>query len=98
MVTLEGINDISDIIDLRGTDVYINEEDLNDIFLEEDLVNGYSISVNDKKYKIKSISKNSFQTIMTLENNRMIPFVKDFIENIDTNEKIVYMNIPNGLL
>ena len=98
MVTLEGVNDIKDIIDLRGSAVYINEENLNNNFLEEYLTNGYCIKVDTKNYKIKSMIKNGSQTILKLENNKMIPFVKDFIKNIDTENKIVYMDIPKGLL
>lgn len=98
MVTLKNINDIKDIIDLRGEFVYINKSDLNNTFLEEDLIDGYSISVNNKIYKIESFMKNSKQTLIKLENNKIIPFVNDFIVDIDSNKKIVYMNIPDGLL
>lgn len=98
MLFLEDINDIKDIIDLRGETVYINKEDLNNVFLEEDLINGYSICTNNIKYQIKSIMYNKINTILILENNKKIPFVQDFIKDIDNKEKIVYMNLPDGLL
>lgn len=98
MVTLESINDIKDIIGLRGESVYINEKDLNNDFLEEDLINDYCIKVKDKNYKIKSIIRNGNQTILKLENNKMIPFVEAFIKDIDSDNKIICMDIPEGLL
>jgi 16S rRNA processing protein RimM len=98
MVTLKNINDIKDIIDLRGEYVYINKSDLNNVFLEEDLIDGFSVSVDSKIYKIESFMKNSKQTLIKLENNKIIPFVSDFVTDIDRNNKIVYMNIPEGLL
>ena len=98
MVTLKDINDIKDIIDLRGSYVYINKSDLNNIFLEEDLVDGYSICVNNKIYKIESFMNNPKQTLIKLENNKIIPFVSNFVTDIDSDKKIVYMNIPEGLL
>lgn len=97
MVTLEGINDIKDIIDLRGEKVYINELELDNVFIEEDLID-YYVSINNIKYKVIELSKNSKQTLLKLDNNKIIPFVKDFIINIDNDKKIVYMNIPEGLL
>ena len=97
MVTLKDINDIKDIIDLRGEKVFINELDLDNIFIEEDLID-YYVSINDIKYKVIELSKNSKQTLLKLDNNKIIPFVKDFIINIDNDKKIVYMNIPEGLL
>ncbi len=97
MVTLKGINDIKDIIDLRGEKVYINELELDNVFIEEDLID-YYVSINNIKYKVIELSKNSKQTLLKLDNNKIIPFVKDFIINIDNDKKIVYMNIPEGLL
>jgi len=98
MVILKDINDIKDIIDFRGSYVYINKSDLNNVFLEEDLIDGYSICANNKTYKIESFMKNPKQTLIKLENNKIIPFVSEFITDIDSDKKIVYMNIPEGLL
>ena len=98
MVTLKNINDIKDIIDLRGEYVYINKSDLNNVFLEEDLIDGFSINVNNKLYRIESFLKNPKQTLLKLENNKIIPFVSAFVTDIDRNKKILYMNIPEGLL
>ena len=45
MVTLVGINNINDIIELKGSDVYIKREDI-DSFIDEDLYS-YSAIINE---------------------------------------------------
>ena len=96
MVTLEGINDINDIEYLKGSNVYINRDNINE-FIDEDLYD-YSVISNDKKYKIKDILVNKVNKILVLENDKMIPYVKDFIEKIDKENKLLYMNLPDNML
>jgi len=96
MVTLEGINNINDIIALKGSLVYIKREDLKD-FIDEDLYD-YVVVSDNKSYKIKDILKNKSHKILVLENDKMIPYVNDFIMNIDKQEKKIYMNLPDNLI
>lgn len=96
MITFEGINSINDIEYLKGNNVYIKRDDINE-FIDEDLYK-YLISVNSKLYKIKNILMNNFQKILVLENDKMVPYVKDFILKKDDNKKIIYMDLPNNLL
>lgn len=97
MVTLEGISNINDIIDLKGNDVFIEKSDIDVLYLEEDLIE-YRVIVNEVEYKIKDIINNYMQKIIVLDNGKMIPFVDDFIKDKDTNKKIIYMNVPKDLL
>ncbi len=96
MITFEGINSINDIEYLKGNNVYIKRDDINE-FIDEDLYK-YLISVNSKLYKIKNILMNNFQKILVLENDKMVPYVKDFILKKDDEKKIIYMDLPNNLL
>ena len=96
MITFEGINSINDIEYLKGNNVYIRRDDINE-FIDEDLYK-YLISVNSKLYKIKNILMNNFQKILVLENDKMVPYVDDFILKKDDNKKIIYMDLPNNLL
>ena len=96
MITFEGINSINDIEYLKGNNVYIRRDDINE-FIDEDLYK-YLISVNSKLYKIKNILMNNFQKILVLENDKMVPYVKDFILKKDDEKKIIYMDLPNNLL
>jgi len=87
MVTLEGINDIKDIIDLRGSNVYVDKVDSE--YLIEDFIN-YKV-IKDKKYDVKEIIENPKYKILVLTNNEMIPLIEEFIESIDYKEKIIYV-------
>ena len=96
MVTLEGINDINDIEYLKGNFVYINRNDINE-FIDEDLYD-YKLVYKDKEYVIKDILINKANKILVLDNNKMIPYVKDFIIKIDYDNKLIYMNLPDNML
>ena len=96
MVTLEGINNINDIIDLKGNYVYIKREDINS-FIDEDLYE-YSVIIKDKEYKIINIIENKAHKILVLNNNVMVPYVKEFIEKKDDIEKKLYMKLPDNLM
>lgn len=96
MVILDGVNNINDIEYLKGSNVYINREDLN-TFIDEDLYD-YSVVSNDKTYKIIDILISKSNKILVLENNKMVPYVPDFIKKIDIEKKIVYMNLPDNML
>ena len=96
MVTLEGINDINDIEYLKGNFIYINRNDINE-FIDEDLYD-YKLVYKDKEYVIKDILINKANKILVLDNNKMIPYVKDFIIKIDYDNKLIYMNLPDNML
>ena len=56
MVTFKGINNINDVLNLKGKSVYIDEENLkldDDMFLNSDLVN-YKVIYNNNSYKVDS--------------------------------------------
>ena len=96
MVTLEGINDINDIEYLKGNFIYIDRNDINE-FIDEDLYD-YKLVYKDKEYVIKDILINKANKILVLDNNKMIPYVKDFIIKIDYDNKLIYMNLPDNML
>lgn len=96
MVTLKGINNINDIINLKGSFVYIKRSDIEG-FIEEDLFS-YKINVNNLEYKIIDILDNKAHKILVLEGNIMVPYVDEFIENKDDNKKIIYMKLPDNLM
>ena len=87
MVTLEGITDIKDIIDLRGSNVYIENIDVP--YLIEDFIN-YKV-IKDKEYSVREIIENPKYKILVLSNKEMIPLIDEFIEKIDNDNKIIYL-------
>lgn len=96
MVTLEGIENINDIISLKGNYVYIKRSDIEG-FIEEDLFT-YKVISDNKEYKIIDILDNKAHKILVLEGNIMVPYVDEFIEKKDDLEKIIYMKLPNNML
>ncbi len=87
MLTLEGIKDIKDIIDLRGSNVYVKS--VNAPYLIEDFIT-YKV-IKDKEYSVYEIIENPKYKILVLSNKEMIPLIDEFIEKIDNDNKIIYL-------
>lgn len=99
MLTLEGYNNINDVIDLKGSKVYINREDFTfDGILNEDL---YGKKVYDKdKYVgvLKEIIQNKNQELLVIENNGkeyLIPYVDEFVKEIKED---IHLDLIKGLI
>ena len=96
MVTLEGINRIEDIIDLKNSLVYIDRDKyFQDEVIEDDLV-GYKVEnsyLDTFVAEIRNMTMN--KKIIVCRNNKFIPF--ELIKNIDNNNKIIYIEDVEGL-
>ena len=98
MVTLKGINDINDVLKYKGLDVYINREEYNfEGIIYEDLI-GMEVYSKDKLIGIvDDIIKSSAHPILKVGKS-MIPFVDEFILNVDNNKKRIDINEIEGLI
>ena len=101
MVKFDGINDINDAIIFKGDEVYIKREDLDiDGYVDEDII-GLKVYDEDKLIgKVTSIIKNKQEILVVKNRNKsyLIPFVNEFIKNIDLDKKILSINVIEGLL
>lgn len=93
--------DINEAIIFKNDDVYIKREDLNiDGYVDEDII-GLDVYDNDKLIgKVSGIVKNK-QELLVVENNQknyFIPFVGEFIEHIDLDQKKINVKVIKGLL
>ncbi len=100
MVTFDGINDINDVEYLKGSQVYINEEDLK---LDDEIYSGklinFSVYIGDKKIgNITEIIDTPANEVLRVDKDILIPYVDEFIKKIDINEKKVYVNDVGGLI
>lgn len=99
MVTLNGINDINDVLKYKGLNVYINKEDLKDVVFDEDYI---GLEVYTDKYigKITDVMK-GYQDILVIKNDDkkyLVPKLDEFIKNIDFSNNKIYINNIKGLI
>ena len=101
MVKFDNINDINEAIIFKGDEVFVRRDDLDiDGYVDEDII-GLKVYNEDVLIgKVSSIIKNK-QEILVVKNrtkNYLIPFVSEFIKNIDLDKKILNINVIEGLL
>ena len=99
MVTFRGFNSINDIEYLKGKYVYINENDLildNNEFYSGNLI-GYDVIINNKSIgKISEVLNMPANEVLRV-NKTLIPYVTDFVNKIDIDNKKIYINNIRGL-
>lgn len=103
MVTLNGINDINDVLKYKGKKVYIIKEEYNfDGILFGDLIDN-SIYFNDKEIgKVVDILKSHAHPILVVKEESgkqfMIPYIDEFIINVDVDKKRIDIKLIEGLI
>lgn len=105
ILKLEGIKDRTEAEKWEGFGVFIDEEDLvsesgETIYLGEIL--GFDlIDQNDKSIgPVEDFRSNGTQDLLVVTVNGqefLVPFVEDFITEIDFENRKLYMNLPEGL-
>lgn len=108
LITFEDITSDIQAKRFQGLDVYFPRKYFEEGDTDADYTLEYFIgfSVVDKKSgdigKITDIDENTINTLFLLENTAseeiIIPATDDFITNIDDKKKILYVDLPEGLL
>lgn len=102
MVTLDGINDINDVLKYKGQKVYINRDEYNfDGILYEDTIGMDVISNNKILGKVTNVLKSSAHPILVVQINgkdSYIPYIDEFILNVDLDNKKIEVNLIEGLI
>ena len=93
LVLFKNYNNINDVLKYKGMGVYIKRNDLNlneDEYLLEDLIN-YDVYDNDLYIgKVIGISKNNSVLLkVKKEKEFYIPFIDEFIINVDNLNKVI---------
>jgi len=103
MITMDGYNDINEILKYKGEYVFVNKEDLildENEYLDEDIV-GLKVYVEDKLLGVvRKIEKHSVNEILVVKNdvkNYLVPYNFDIIINIDLEKKEMYVKNIVGL-
>lgn len=101
MVVFKDNYNINLIEHLKGSLVYIDKRDLKldkNVYLSVDLI-GFNVIISDKLIgTITDVIDTPANEVLVLDNKVMIPYVKAFINEVDTKEKIVVVNDVKGLL
>lgn len=101
MLVFKDNYDIDKVEYLKGFLVYINKDDLHlddNAFLSIDLI-GFNVIIDNKNIGIiKEVLDTPANEVLVLDNNVMIPYVKEFIDNINTNKKTITIKNIKGLI
>lgn len=108
LILFEDINNENKAQRLVGLDVYFprkyyEEEEESDIEYSWNFFIGFSVI--DKAHgtlgKIEEIDEKTINTLFLIKNGTeelIIPATEAFIEKIDAKKKIIYLNLPEGLI
>ncbi len=102
MVTLDGITDINEIEMLKGSYIYINKADIDlsdKLLLSDDLIN-YDVYIDNKLLgKVLEIIKGKANEVLVVSEKRiLIPYVDEFIININAMERKILVKNVKGLI
>lgn len=99
MLTFYGINDINDVINLKGKSVYIDRKYLSNIdILDSDII-GMDVFSNNKYYgKVVDIKKGVKNDFLEISNHRLIPYIDEFILNIEKKTNKIQIKYIKGLI
>ena len=109
LLSITGIDNETKAATLSNHPIYLLRDDVDDIddgdedgFYAEDLI-GYTI-VDDRREAIGKIidyndsTENVLFVVTTTDGNEIfIPVADELIEEIDTEKKIIYMSLPEGI-
>ena len=105
MITLFGYDDINEVLHFLNKNVYVKKNDLNlsdKEFLDEDLINLNVIFNNESVGHVVAVRlinpKNKVIEAVINGKNTLIPYHEDFIKNIDLENKIIEMNLIEGMI
>lgn len=103
MITMEGYNDINEVLRYKGLYVYVKKEDLKleeGEYLESDLIGLTVIVDNNEKgivTDIRDSGHNKFLVISYKEKEVFIPYQKEFIAGIFIKENKIVITPIKGM-
>ena len=105
MITLDGYNNINDVLKFKDKDIFIKEEDMielnDDEFYIDDLIDMEVFDENDQKIGfIKDVLEydvNDVYVVQTEDNEIMIPAVKEFILSVNLSENKIKVKLIEGM-
>ena len=100
MLTLEGYNDINEVLKFKGEKVYIDENDYNfSGVLNEDLIGLDVYSNNEIIGKVLRVEENAGRELLVIkkeDKEYLIPYVDEFVKRIEKDK--IEINLIKGLI
>ena len=94
MITLNNLNSLEEVLPYKGNDIYIKEEDTTtnmiDMFINYDV---YNNDIYIGKI-IDLITSFKYDYIVISDKRIIVPFIDEFIINIDKDNKTIKMKYP----
>ena len=105
MITLYGYDNINEVLPFKNENVYVKKNDLDlgeNEYLDEDLINLSVIFNNQEVGHVVAIRelnpKNKIIEAIINDKLTMIPYHKDFINNVDLINKKIELNLIEGMI
>ena len=104
LITINGLNNINDVLKYVGLDIYTDKhEELEDGHYYFDDLIGCSVydEDNNKIGIVKDIMENPTQELLEIDTGNkiaLVPFVDEFIMDVDIKNKNIIIHIIEGLL
>ncbi len=106
LVSFENYNNINDVLELIKCKVYVHESQLHDLESDEyyyhELIDSFVYNENNLIGKVIDVVNYGASDILIIKSAQgkeiMIPFVDEFIKEIDSENKTIKIEIIEGLL
>lgn len=92
MLKFKDVSSINDIEHLKGAHVFINEDDLildEEEFINEDLIGLDVVYLDEVICTVESIMNNGVYDLIVTDNNKYIPIIDEFIEDVYEDAVVV---------
>lgn len=103
MITLEGYNNINEVLKYKGKNVYVDSNDIkldNDKYLDEELIGLSVIYENMERGIITNIERYDKTVLFNIKGKTqeyLIPYNDNLIDNIDMKNKKIFIKDIKGL-
>lgn len=102
MIALVGYDNINDVLKYKGLNVYVNKDDIrldSNKYLDDDIIGSNVIYKGINVGEIKDIERYDKYSLLVILGKKeyLIPYNDNLIDNIDINNKNVYIKDIDGL-